>query len=413
MRSRGLLLSLLLAWTAGCASTPPPAPASTVRRDPLASTRNAPPSPVKQASAAAAASTCPGCPPPPSWARCSPDGPAPGCGYIAPGPPPPPQPGCDQSFGMQCADGQPPVAGPAPAGCTISSDTPCGLGPRQPGMIQFAVIGDWGDSCCQPSCASFVANMIKGWNNRWPLDFIMTTGDNFYPDGSATALAASMPMYDWIHPQPVSGQTPTFFPTLGNHDFYEGCCAKPYQDYFQALGAYSPTGTPRYYKYSLPGGLIDLFSLNADASEPDGITPSGKQAQWLQAALAQSTANWKIVFFHEPPFSSHVGGTEPQMDWPFASWGATLVLTGHVHAYERIVLNDFTYVTNGLGGVKGLDNITPAQGCTPTQGSQVVYDGSVGAMIGVATASELRFCMIAVDRTHPDGVCIDNFSFKR
>jgi hypothetical protein len=87
-------------------------------------------------------------------------------------------------------------------------DTPCGLGPRQPGTIQLVVIGDWGDNCCQPNCAHYVADMIKKWNDRWPLDFIMTTGDNFYPDGSQEALDASMPMYDWIGPRPVSGQTP-------------------------------------------------------------------------------------------------------------------------------------------------------------------------------------------------------------
>ena len=101
------------------------------------------------------------------------------------------------------------------------------------------------------------------------------------------------------------------------------------------------------------------------------------------------------------------------MDWPFAEWGASIVLNGHVHAYERIVLDGFTYVTNGIGGVKGVDYITPENGCTPAEGSVVQYNGSVGAMIGVATATELRFCLLAVDRDNPDGVCIDNFSLSR
>lgn len=409
MRSLAVLLFLSLGWTAGCASAPTP---STPKAVPPAIAKESVAQTGQLCPEGYPPCPCPDCPPAPSWAKCVPNsGPGPGCGYIKPQPQPPPF-GCDQSFGMQCVDG-PPVAGPAPIGCTNLGSTPCGLGPKQPGAIQFVVIGDWGDNCCQPSCAGLVADMIKRWNDRWPLDFIMTTGDNFYPDGSEEALKASISLYDWIGTQPVSGQTPHFFPTLGNHDFYQGCCATPYQNYFQALGAYSPTGTPRYYKYSLPGGLIDLYSLNADSSEPDGITQNGRQAQWLLGQLAQpGGATWRIVFFHEPPFTSHTGANEPQMNWPFARWGATLVLTGHVHAYERIVLDDFTYVTNGLGGVKGLDNITPKQGCTPTAGSQVVYNGSVGALIGVATAGELRFCMMALDRDHPDGVCIDNFSFK-
>jgi hypothetical protein len=31
-------------------------------------------------------------------------------------------------------------------------------------------------------------------------------------------------------------------------------------------------------------------------------------------------------------------------------------------------------------------------------------------MIGVATKDELRFCLMAADREHPDGMCADNFT---
>ena len=41
------------------------------------------------------------------------------------------------------------------------------------------------------------------------------------------------------------------------------------------------------------------------------------------------------------------------------------------------------------------------------------YNGSVGAMIGVATENELRFCLMAVDANNPDGVCIDNFTITK
>lgn len=393
MRSRPILLLPVLLLSLSCASTTPGSPGPTPDI------------------------SCAGCPGAPSWANCNPGG----CGYVQPTSPtgqpplnPPPDPTCDGGYGRQCEDGQPPVAIPSPFACTLPGSTPCGLGAAAPGQIQFAVIGDWGDNCCRPSCANFVAEMIQGWSERWPLDFIMTTGDNFYPDGGQAALAASMPMYDWIGPQPVAGDTPRFFPTLGNHDLYDGCCGNAYQTYFQALGAGSPTGTPRYYKYSLPGGLIDLYSLNADASEPDGNTEDSIQAMWLKEELAKpGGAQWKIVFFHEPPFTTHSSGASPNMDWPFAQWGATVVLTGHVHAYERIVRDDFTYVVNGIGGVKGVDYISEANGCTPIEGSVVQYNGSVGAMIGVATADELRFCLLAVDRDHPDGICVDNFSFRR
>ena len=36
--------------------------------------------------------------------------------------------------------------------------------------------------------------------------------------------------------------------------------------------------------------------------------------------------------------------------WPFADWGADLVLSGHAHLYERLEVEGLTYVVNGLGG---------------------------------------------------------------
>ena len=38
------------------------------------------------------------------------------------------------------------------------------------------------------------------------------------------------------------------------------------------------------------------------------------------------------------------------MRWPFAEWGASAVLTGHVHNYERLEHEGIPYFVNGLGG---------------------------------------------------------------
>ena len=56
--------------------------------------------------------------------------------------------------------------------------------------------------------------------------------------------------------------------------------------------------------------------------------------------LAASTAPWKIVYMHHPPYSSSQHGSTPGMQWPFENWGASLVLTGHDHTYERILRDD-------------------------------------------------------------------------
>lgn len=318
-------------------------------------------------------------------------------------------------MGIDCSTSIPPT--PPPEVACPTTPTPCGLGPYQQGRLQFAVIGDWGDAVCAPppSCSSRVASMIQGWNAQWPLDFMLTLGDNFYPQGSDMDVETNMALYQWIDPQQVG----RFLPTLGNHDLYNNC-GLPYYRYFSFLRAYSPNSpdwkdySPRYYKYSLPGNLIDVFSLNADSTEPDGTGPSCetcKQGKWLQQQLRDSKAAWKIVIFHEPPYSTYYPGTAPIMRWPFREWGASIVLSGHIHAYERIVDSaGFTYVVNGLGGVQGLDKVTWKECYPPIEGSKVRYTGTVGAMIGTATANELHFCMMALTAADPNGVCIDNFS---
>jgi tartrate-resistant acid phosphatase type 5 len=321
-----------------------------------------------------------------------------------------------QTTGFFCNSGLPSAG---PASCPPIGTTPCGLAPPENGRLQFAVIGDWGDNVCLPSCAASVAGMVQGWNSRWPLDFIVTTGDNFYPAGSPNDVAKNIGMYSsWFPTQPKPGEGPRFFPTLGNHDLYTNC-GQPYYDYFSALAPYSPTGKARYYHYPIPGGLVDLFALDSDASEPDGVGVNCKQARWLKAALAASKEArpnaWRIIIMHVPPFSTrgHDEGTNNPMNWPFAEWGASLVLTGHIHSYERIERNHLTYIINGLGGVKGAHAIRDDEGCVAITGTQTRYNRSLGAMIGTATASQMQFCFMAIDATHPDGVCVDTFTITR
>lgn len=63
-----------------------------------------------------------------------------------------------------------------------------------------------------------------------------------------------------------------------------------------------------------------------------------------------STSPWKIVYMHHPPFSSSGDGSITWMQWPFKDWGADVVITGHSHVYEQLIVDDFPYFINGLGG---------------------------------------------------------------
>lgn len=263
---------------------------------------------------------------------------------------------------------------------------------------KFAVISNFGvDNQNELN----VANLVKSWTP----EFIVSLGDNNYPSGSASTIDQNVGKYyqEYIYPYLGSygSGSPTgtnrFFPVLGNHDWEttSGTPAlpTPYLNYFTL------PGNERYYTFTR--GPVQFFALDSSSKEPDGNTSTSIQGQWLQQALAASTATWKVVYFHQPPYSS-ASDTSAEMNWPFQSWGADLVLSGHRHTYERIIRNNFPYIVNGMGGAPFSD------WTTITTGSQLRYNEQHGAMLVEAGDSSLKFRFI----TH-SGQTIDTYTLYK
>jgi hypothetical protein len=187
--------------------------------------------------------------------------------------------------------------------------------------IRFAVIGDYGSG---NENAHQVAELVKSWQP----DFILTTGDNNYPDGSRETIDHRIGQFyhEYIHPYRGSygkgAEQNRFFPTLGNHDWMSES-AQPYFDYFEL------PNNERYYDFTWGAG--HFFALDSDSNEPDGVGRSSRQAQWLQEQLLASTLPWQIVYMHHPPYSSGKRGAVDWMRWPFREWGVDVVLCGHDH----------------------------------------------------------------------------------
>ena len=175
--------------------------------------------------------------------------------------------------------------------------------------------------------------------------------------------------------------TNRFFPSLGNHDWLATSgtppLPQPYLDFF------SLPGNERYYTFTQ--GDVQFFALDSDSREPDGITASSPQAQWLQAQLAASPAVWKVVYFHHASYSSGPHGNTADLQWPFRDWGASVVLSGHDHDYERLTVGGLTYLVNGLGG-----DSKYAFGA-PVVGSQVRYNEDYGALLVDADQAAMTF----------------------
>lgn len=262
------------------------------------------------------------------------------------------------------------VATATPTPAPTATVTPEPTATPQPASARFAIIGDFGMA---GPAEQAVADLVKSWNP----DFIVTTGDNNYPNGAVETIDVNIGQYyaDFIHPYTGAygegSPTNRFFPILGNHDL-DIAGGQAYLDYF-AL-----PGNERYYQFTWEP--IDFFMLNSMPGEPDGIEADSVQAAWLQEELATSAACWKLVFFHHPAYSSGHRGESPWMRWPFQEWGADAAFSGHNHVYERIMHDGFPYIVNGLGGGP---RYAFAEAFVP--GSVVHYNLDHGAMLVEAT----------------------------
>ncbi len=250
-----------------------------------------------------------------------------------------------------------------------------------PTPLVFAVIGDYGFAGPDEEA---VAALVQSWNPA----FILTLGDNNYPNGGAETIDANIGQYFHSYIFPYLGsygagsEVNRFFPVPGNHDWLTADL-QPYLDYFTL------PGNERYYDFTW--GPVHFYALDSDSHEPDGVGASSVQAQWFQQTLASSTATWQIPFMHHAPFSSSYHGSTDWAQWPYAEWGADVVLAGHDHVYERLEFDGIPYITNGLGGNPNrywFYFIRPE--------SLIRYQDAHGAMRVTATESTLTFEFITV-----------------
>jgi hypothetical protein len=309
----------------------------------------------------------------------------------------------DRRFGRQAETSpsaerdlwMPPIPTAPDGGCPVLDEAAPAAGgadaAREAGApTRFVAIGDYGSA---GPVEQSVAELVAAFRP----EFIVTLGDNNYPLGEASTIDFNIGLFYHSYIAPYHGRfgcggaRNRFFPALGNHDWYT-VGAQPYLDYFTL------PGNERYY--DVVWGDVHVFALDTDPSEPDGVAADSPQAAWLKKHLATSRAPWKIVYMHHPPYSSGPHGSTPQMRWPFKAWGANLVLAGHDHVYEHVVVDGLDYLVNGLGGAT-FYTLRPA-----VAGSVVRFNEAAGALLIEADARTLRARFKAVDGRVVDDVVL-------
>lgn len=187
--------------------------------------------------------------------------------------------------------------------------------PMKDGSVRFAVIGDTGTG---DGHQLDVAKQLIAWRGKFPYEFVIMMGDNMYGSDNPSDFVKK-----FERPyKPLLGAGVKFYAALGNHD-------DPNQRFYKPFNM----NGERYYTFRPKLG-IRFFALDSNYMDQ-------KQLDWFQKELAASGSDWKICFFHHPPYSSgekHGSNLalREQLEPLFVKHGITVVFTGHEHFYERI-----------------------------------------------------------------------------
>lgn len=261
--------------------------------------------------------------------------------------------------------------------------------------VRFWVIGDFGHGNAGETEVRNSYLQYAAANNEHA-DFQMWVGDNAYSDGTEAEYSAKV--FDTAVAFGNVFLNMPFVPTSGNHDWNSICnwqapcnTDPEVQDgpYLHIIdppteGELGGVASHRKLFYSFDYGDIHFVCLNSELGS--GITQSynwiglnnfdttftSPMYEWMKADLAATTKKWKVVFWHQCPYSGQDDFTELSSFQLFCiamrthanpileKYGVDLVLTGHDHNYQR------SYLINGHYGYKA--SFTPQMMVNGTSG---------------------------------------------
>jgi predicted MPP superfamily phosphohydrolase len=201
--------------------------------------------------------------------------------------------------------------------------------PMKDGSVRFVVIGDTGSGAKEQKQ---LADLMVRYHKVFPFEFVLMMGDNLYGGESAKDYVKK---FESVY-KPLLDAKIKFYASLGNHD----TANQRFYDHFNMNGN-------EYYR--IKKGNAAFYALNSNYMDK-------KQVKWMEDELAKDTTDWKICFFHHPPYSSgKKHGSDEQLrevvEPIFLKHGVDVVFAGHEHFYERIKpQKGIYYFISGAGG---------------------------------------------------------------
>ena len=245
--------------------------------------------------------------------------------------------------------------------------------------VSFVVMGDWGKYGGESQKP--VADAINQYSKIFNAQFIITTGDNFYPSGvSSISDPHWQSSYENVYNK--EGHQVTWYPVLGNHDY--GLNPEAEIQYSTVSKRWKMPS--RYYtvKKSINILATALFVFTdtspfvssyygaamSDLSQQD----TAAQLKWLRQTLSSSDDTWKLVFGHHPVYSVGPHGHTPELIQRFKpvlnETKTDFYICGHDHSLQYISWpsDSVHYLVSG-GGSEGTSvspqSYTPFARATP------------------------------------------------
>ena len=244
--------------------------------------------------------------------------------------------------------------------------------------LTFIAVGDWGrdGQFHQSDVAARMGETAAQLKAR----FVISVGDNFYEDGVASVNdPAWQTSYERIYDAPAL-HVP-WRVALGNHDYHGNTQAQI--DYSAVSDRWRlPARWYSYLERTPDGAAVEFFVVDTSPMisqyYDDGATKVKvgdqeanvpRQLAWLDASLARSRADWKIVIGHHPIYSGkpqsgeavandgdkqeRLAGGSPDLiamlDPILRRHRVPLYLNGHDHDLQHIVRDHTHYVCTGAG----------------------------------------------------------------
>ena len=283
-----------------------------------------------------------------------------------------------------------------------------------PDSLNFLAVGDWGrrgafhqrevGAAMEQSAAALGAG------------FILSVGDNFYPDGVESVADPNWKLsFEDVYVGPHL-QKP-WYVALGNHDYH----GEPQAQLDYALTHPRWNMPARYYK--LPGARlgfagVDVFCIDTSplltefterkvrrSGLPVDQQNAAAQLEWLDQGLAASTAPWKLVFGHHTIRSGGSGhGDTPEMVEKvlpiLQRRGVQAYICGHDHDLQHIVRDGMNYILTGAGSeVRPVREVDGTRFCAAVSGFSAFHLNTEALTVEFLDYNGVSLYRTAISRT--------------